>query len=119
MSNADRRQAPRFEFVGEQLGSIHGLEPLRVRNLGREGALVESVAPILVGSILVLNMIHGMEPVPQKSVPRSGTSRRQATEATGSSTWWVSSSSTWMNETRAWIDEVFTAQLAPVTVDEA
>ncbi len=59
MSNADRRQAPRFEFVGEQLGSIHGLEPLRVRNLGREGALVESVAPILVGSILVLNMIHG------------------------------------------------------------
>jgi hypothetical protein len=38
----DRRGRPRFEFVGQLWGSLETIEPLRLRNLGRGGALLEA-----------------------------------------------------------------------------
>ena len=57
MRLADRRSATRFEIVGELWGSVQALEPLRVCNLAREGALIESVAPLPVGSVQAVRMI--------------------------------------------------------------
>ena len=59
MRLADRRSATRFEIVGELWGSVQALEPLRVCNLAREGALIESVAPLPVGSVQAVRMIQG------------------------------------------------------------
>jgi hypothetical protein len=61
MGLADRRTAARFEIVGELWGSVQALEPLRVCNLGREGALVESVAPLPVGSVQPIRLVHGSQ----------------------------------------------------------
>jgi PilZ domain len=55
---ADRRRAIRFEFVGEQWGSLHALEPLRLHNFGREGVLIESANPLTVGSTHVIRLVH-------------------------------------------------------------
>jgi hypothetical protein len=59
MATAEYRPAPRFELAGGRLASLQGMEPLSVHNLSGEGLLIESVAPIVVGSILVLQLIHG------------------------------------------------------------
>jgi hypothetical protein len=59
MRLADRRNATRFEIVGELWGSVQALEPLRVCNLAPEGALVESVAPLPVGSVQPVRLIQG------------------------------------------------------------
>ena len=59
MRLADRRSAVRFEILGELWGSIRVLEPLELCNLAREGALVESVAPLPVGSVQPLRLVRG------------------------------------------------------------
>ena len=61
MQLADRRCATRFEIVGELWGSVQALEPLRVCNLAPEGALVESVAPLPVGSVQPIRLVRGTE----------------------------------------------------------
>jgi hypothetical protein len=60
MSLADRRSASRFEIVGKPWGSVETLEPLRVRNLSREGMLVESGTPLAVGSVHEFRLINGI-----------------------------------------------------------
>lgn len=61
MRLADRRTTTRFEIVGELWGSVQALEPLRVFNLAPEGALVESVAPLPVGSIQPIRLVQGTQ----------------------------------------------------------
>lgn len=58
MRLADRRAATRFEIVGELWGSVQALEPLRILNLAPEGALVESVAPLPVGSVQPVRIVQ-------------------------------------------------------------
>jgi hypothetical protein len=59
MRLADRRTATRFEIVGELWGSVQALESLTVRNLAREGALIESIAPLPVASVQAIRLIQG------------------------------------------------------------
>ena len=61
MRLADRRMAVRFEIVGELWGSVQALEPLHVCNLAPEGALVESSAPLPVGSVHPLRLVQGAQ----------------------------------------------------------
>ena len=48
---ADRRSRPRFEIVGELWGTVETLLRLPLRDLGLNGALVESHVPLAVGSV--------------------------------------------------------------------
>jgi len=59
MRLADRRMATRFEILGELWGSVQATEPLRLCNLGREGALIESGDPLPVGSTQAIRLIRG------------------------------------------------------------
>jgi len=61
MRLADRRVATRFEIVGELWGSVLALEPLRVCNLAPGGALVESLAPLPVGSVQPIRLAQGAQ----------------------------------------------------------
>jgi hypothetical protein len=61
MRLADRRSTTRFEIVGELWGSVQALEPLRVCNIAPEGALIESIAPLPVGSVQPLRVIQGAQ----------------------------------------------------------
>jgi hypothetical protein len=61
MRLADRRVAARFEILGELWGSLQALEPLRICNLAPEGALVESFAPLPVGSIQPIRLVQGTQ----------------------------------------------------------
>jgi len=61
MRLADRRSATRFEIVGELWGSVQALEPLRVCNMTPEGALIESFAPLPVGSVQQIRLIQGTQ----------------------------------------------------------
>ena len=70
MRLADRRAATRFEIVGELWGSVQTLEPLRVYNLTPEGALVESVAPLPVGSIQPLRLVQGTRTTDMRAIVR-------------------------------------------------
>ncbi len=111
MSTVDRRQVPRFEFVGDQMGSLKGLESLRVRNLGRDGLLVESVSPIAVGSILGFTMIHGTS-----SAELQATVRHQSTprETDAGPRYLVGLE--FMNlaaPAKAWIEDVLNAESKP------
>ena len=47
----DRRSKPRFEIVGDLWGSIDTTASMRVQNLGRGGALVESPLPLAADSV--------------------------------------------------------------------
>jgi hypothetical protein len=61
MRLADRRGATRFEIVGELWGSVQALEQLRVCNLAAEGALIESIAPLPVGSVQPIRLVQGTQ----------------------------------------------------------
>ena len=61
MRLADRRVAARFEILGELWGSVQALEPLRICDLAPEGALVESFAPLPVGSIQPIRLVQGTQ----------------------------------------------------------
>ena len=61
MRLADRRSVTRFEIVGELWASAEALETLRICNLAPEGALVESLIPLPVGSVQPLRMTHGAQ----------------------------------------------------------
>jgi hypothetical protein len=61
MRLADRRVATRFEIVGELWGSVQALEPVHVCNCSLGGALVESLAPLPVGSVQALRISQGTE----------------------------------------------------------
>jgi len=54
----DRRQATRLEFVDDQWGSLDGHDMLRLCNVGRDGALVESTAAMPLGSVQDLRLVH-------------------------------------------------------------
>ena len=77
MSLADRRLASRFEIVGEQLGILDALEPLRVRNLSSEGMLLESPNPLAVGSIHEFQLIDGTTSVRVRAAVRHLSPLRQ------------------------------------------
>ncbi len=59
MRLADRRMATRFEIVGELWGSVQALEPLHLCDCSLGGALVESLAPLPVGSVQPIRMSQG------------------------------------------------------------
>jgi len=61
MRLADRRVTTRFEILGELWGSLQALESLRICNLAPEGALVESFAPLPVGSIQPIRLVQGAQ----------------------------------------------------------
>ena len=61
MRLADRRAGTRFEIVGELWGSVQALEPLHVCNCSLGGALVESLAPLPVGSVQPIRLSQGTE----------------------------------------------------------
>jgi hypothetical protein len=70
MRLADRRSMTRFEIVGELWGSVQAVEELRIRNLAPEGALVESIAPLPVGSVQPIRLIQGARSTDIKTVVR-------------------------------------------------
>lgn len=70
MRLADRRTATRFEVLGELWGSIQAAEPLILRNLGREGALIESAAPLPVGSTHTIRLMRGTTATDVRAVVR-------------------------------------------------
>jgi hypothetical protein len=47
----DRRAKPRFEIVGDLWGSVDVSASMKVRNLGRGGALLESPLPLTADSV--------------------------------------------------------------------
>jgi hypothetical protein len=47
----DRRGRPRFEIVGQLWGALESVEPLRLHNLSRGGALIEARVPLQPESI--------------------------------------------------------------------
>jgi hypothetical protein len=47
----DRRSKPRFELVGDLWGSLDTTTSMRVQNLGRGGALLESSLPLAADSV--------------------------------------------------------------------
>lgn len=55
----DRRGRPRFEIVGQLWGALESVEPLRLRNLSRGGALIESRLPLHPDSIHRLRLAYG------------------------------------------------------------
>lgn len=61
MRLADRRMATRFEIVGELWGSVQALEPLQVCDCSLGGALVESLAPLPVGSVQPVRISQGTQ----------------------------------------------------------
>lgn len=77
MSLADRRSGSRFEIVGEQLGMLDVLEPLRVRNLSLDGMLLESPNPLAVGSIHEFQLIDGTTSVRVRAAVRHVSPLRQ------------------------------------------
>jgi c-di-GMP-binding flagellar brake protein YcgR len=52
----DRRGRARFEIIGQLWGSLELLEPLRLVNLSRGGALLETRLPLLRDSIQRLRL---------------------------------------------------------------
>jgi hypothetical protein len=70
MPLADRRVATRFEIVGELWGSVQALESMRLCNLTPEGALVESVVPLPVGSVHPIRLIRGAEAMEVRAAVR-------------------------------------------------
>jgi len=52
----DRRVRPRFEIVGQLWGSLEAVQPLSLRNLGRDGALVESTLALPVDTVQRLSL---------------------------------------------------------------
>ena len=70
MRLADRRVATRFEIVGELWGSVQALEPLRICNLAPEGALVESIAPLPVGSVQPIRLVQGKHSTEMRAAVR-------------------------------------------------
>jgi hypothetical protein len=83
MTFTDRRSAPRFEIVGKPWGSVETIEPLRVRNLTREGMLVESATPLAVGSVHEFQLINGTVTARIRAAVRHVSSARQAGSGRG------------------------------------
>jgi hypothetical protein len=54
----DRRGRPRFEIVGQLWGALESVEPLRLHNLSRGGALIEARVPLQPDSIHRLRFSH-------------------------------------------------------------
>lgn len=52
----DRRGRPRFEVVGRLPGTLEMWEAMPLRNVGREGALLESRVPLARDSVHVLTL---------------------------------------------------------------
>lgn len=53
---ADRRARLRYEVVGVLRGTLEMTEPIRVQNISAEGALIETSAPIAVGTVQSVQM---------------------------------------------------------------
>ena len=85
MPLAERRLASRFEVVGKPWASVETLETLRVRNLAREGMLVESATPLAVGSVHEFQLINGTVTARIRAAVRHLSSAREA----GSGQWYL------------------------------
>jgi hypothetical protein len=117
MRLADRRLETRFEIVGELWGSVQAIESLQVCNLAREGALVESVGPLPVGSTLTIRLVRGANTTDLRAivrhlspVPLPGGGRRYLVGLE------------FMNldvQTAALIEQVLGERAAPLNQDEA
>ena len=70
MPLADRRLASRFDVVGTPWGVLDALEPLRLRNLASDGMLIESPAPLAVGSVHEFQLIDGPHAVRVRAAVR-------------------------------------------------
>ena len=69
--------ASRCEIAGKPWGSLETLDPLRVRNLTREGMLVESPTPLEVGSVHEFQLINGTVTARIRAAVRHVSSARQ------------------------------------------
>jgi hypothetical protein len=117
MRLADRRLATRFEIVGELWGSVQALESLQVCNLAREGALVESIAPLPVGSTLAVRLIRGANTTELRATVRH---LSPVPLAGGGRHYLVGLEFTNLNEqAAAWIEHMLDEQAAQLNPDEA
>jgi hypothetical protein len=57
---ADRRHALRFEVVGQMRATASVDEPLRIRNMGQGGALIESPWPLTERSVHKVRLQRGL-----------------------------------------------------------
>jgi len=57
----DRRHTPRFEVLGDLLGTLEVVQPLPVANIGTGGALIESDRAWPVGSLHTIVVANGTE----------------------------------------------------------
>ena len=85
MRLGNRRLASRFEVVGKPWASVETFETLRVRNLAREGMLVESETPLAVGSVHEFQLVSGTVMAHVRAAVRHLSSARQA----GSERWYL------------------------------
>jgi hypothetical protein len=76
----DRRAKIRFEIVGDLWGSIDTTTSLIIRNLGREGALLESPVPLAPDSVHWVSVLLDGEPQPMRLRVRHRTAAADATE---------------------------------------
>jgi hypothetical protein len=70
MTLADRRLTSRFDVVGTPWGVLDALEPLHLRNLSSDGMLIESPAPLAVGSVHEFQLIDGPHAVRVRAAVR-------------------------------------------------
>lgn len=73
----DRRTKPRFEIVGDLWGSVDVTVGLRIRNLGRGGALVDSPVPLAPESVHAVRAVGTGESHPMTIRVRHSTATGQ------------------------------------------
>lgn len=57
---ADRRHALRFEVIGQMRATVAVDEPLRIRNMGQGGVLVEAPWPLTERSVHTVRVQQGL-----------------------------------------------------------
>lgn len=57
---ADRRHALRFEVIGQMRATLAVDEPLRIRNMGPGGVLIEAPWPLTEHSVHTVRLQHGL-----------------------------------------------------------
>jgi PilZ domain-containing protein len=73
----DRRRKPRFEIVGDLFGSVDVTVGLRILNLGRGGALVDSPLALVPGSVHAVRAVGNGESHPMTIRVRHSTATAQ------------------------------------------
>ncbi len=117
MPTDDRRQEPRFEIAGGPPAFVQGIEPLRVHNLSREGVLIESMAPVPVGSVLAVQLINRASSFQLQATVRRQTPSRLAN---GEPRYLVGLEFINLDEpAKAWLTDVLAEQSEAASPDEA